>query len=377
MRARKWLTVTLSLLFFAIACLGGAACSQTKAGADTLRSSEGSEVVQQPPALKRSGNEINVTAVGDIMLGTTYPDESALPPNDGADLLTEVTPILSGADITFGNLEGPMLEGGTSSKCPPTSTRCFAFRVPPRYGKYLKDAGFDIMSLANNHANDFGPEGRASSMRILDQLGIAHTGRPGDIAYLNVKGKRIAVIAFTTYPHSYNYLDLSNARQIVSSLVKKNDLVIVSFHGGAEGAAAQHVPNGPETYLSENRGDVRQFARSMIDVGAALVLGHGPHVVRGMEVYKNHLIAYSLGNFATIGKFNLTGPQGLSLILEVNLAPDGTFAGGLIHPAVQVKPGGPRLDKYRTIIPIVRQLSQDDFGATAVKVADDGTLSAP
>src|SRR5688572_22026043 len=131
---------------------------------------------EEPPAAviaePTPGNTASITiaAVGDIMLGSPFPNETRMPPNDGADLLKDVTPILSAADIAFGNLEGPIVDDAASSKCSPRSTKCFAFRMPTRYGKYLKDAGFDILSLANNHASDFGDAGRLSTRRVLDGL---------------------------------------------------------------------------------------------------------------------------------------------------------------------------------------------------------------
>ncbi|MEW5979713.1 MAG: CapA family protein [Acidobacteriota bacterium] len=328
-------------------------------------------------AAEMTEDRIVVAAVGDVMLGSTFPDDAGLPPNDGADLLEEVTTILSAADIAFGNLEGPLIDGGSSSKCPPGSRNCYAFRVPTRYGKYLKQAGFDVMSLANNHALDFGAEGRRSSKRVLDELGIAYSGEPGDIARLTVKNRRVALIAFATYDTAYNLNKLDAAKQVVRQLAVENDLVIVSFHGGAEGAKYQHVPRGPETFYGENRGNLRAFSRAVVDAGADLVLGHGPHVVRGMEVYQKRLIAYSLGNFATYGGFNLSGPNGLSLILEAHLSSEGEFLGGRIHAAKQLRPGGPQLDPEGNVIPVVRHLSQEDFGATAVQVAEDGSLSPP
>ncbi len=327
-----------------------------------------------------SDTEISLAAVGDIMMGTTFPDESGgmLPPDDGASILSEVAPVLSVVDVAFGNLEGPMLDEGKSTKCPPEKTgRCYAFRVPTRYGKHLRDAGFDVMSLANNHALDFGNEGRESSEKVLDSLGIKHSGRVGDVAMLSVKGKTVAVIAFATYPHSYNLNELESATQAVIELSQKADVVVVSFHGGAEGASKQNVPIGKEEFLKENRGDLRTFSRAVIDAGADLVLGHGPHVVRGMEVYNNRLIAYSLGNFATYGSFNLSGPNGLSMILTVRLALDGSFLGGQVYAAKQTKPGGPKLDPSNEVISVLQKLSQEDFGATSVKIDNTGILSAP
>ncbi len=321
-------------------------------------------------------DEIKIIAVGDTMLGSALPDESSLPPNDGADLLQEVTPILQQGDIVFGNLEGPMVDTGTTKKCRPNGSTCFAFRVPTRYGQYLKKAGFTVMGLANNHAMDFGLAGRASSRAVLDSLGIAHSGEVGDIAHLVVKGKRISLIAFATYPSSYNFLDLDSALDTIRQERLLSDLVIVSFHGGAEGAIHQHVPYGNEDFLGEDRGDLRLFTHAAIDAGAALVFGHGPHVVRGMEIYCGHLIAYSLGNFATYGPFNLKNENGLSLILEARIGMDGLFRGAKAYPIQQVKPGGPHLDPAMSILPILKGLSEYDFPDSHVGVNTNGDIEA-
>jgi hypothetical protein len=348
---------------------------------------EGAEVAAPAPAedaapapTRPEATPITIAAVGDVMLGSTFPDETGglLPPNDGADLLAEVAPVLRSADLAFANLEGPLADTGVSEKCARSKPgRCYAFRVPTRYGAHLKAAGFDFLSLANNHAMDFGESGRASTIAVLDAHGLAWSGPPGAVARAEVRGRKVAMIAFATNWGANDLRDLETARALVAPLAAEADLLIVSFHGGAEGAAYQHVPPGPETFLGENRGDLRTFAHAMIDAGADLVLGHGPHVVRGMEVHRGRLVAYSLGNFATYGGFNLTGPNGLSLVLEATLAPDGAFLGGRIHPAKQERPGGPTFDPAGAIIPVVRQLSAEDFGAAAVRVADDGTLAPP
>lgn len=323
---------------------------------------------------------ITFAAVGDVMLGSTFPDETGglLPPNDGHGLLAEVTPILMAADVAFGNLEGPLVDAGTSEKCARSKPgRCYAFRVPTRYGKHLERAGFNVLSLANNHVGDFGDAGRASTRAVLEGLGIRYSGLPGEVARLEVRGARIAVLAFSTSGGTNDLRDVEGAARLVSEVSADADLVVVSFHGGAEGADRQHVVDGKEEFLGEDRGDLRRFARAVVDAGADLVLGHGPHVVRGMEVYQGRLVAYSLGNFATYGGFNLAGPNGLSLVLEARLAKDGTFLGGRIHPARQERPGGPKLDPTGAVLPVVRKLSQEDFGPAAVEVGDDGSLSAP
>jgi hypothetical protein len=368
-----WLVVfaVASILFGATACQTGIAQPET-VSAEPLSN----QPVEAPAA------NILISAGGDIMLGSTYPAGRGLPPEDGATMLRDVAPLLSKADLAFGNLEGPMLEGGATSKCRPESKTCYAFRVPTRYGKYLKEAGFDVMSLANNHASDFGAEGRASSMRVLDSLGIAHSGGDfNDIPILNIKGRRIAVISFAFNAISYNVNDLEAARKVVARTKAKCDIVIVSFHAGAEGVGAQHVPRGPEIYLNEKRGDSRAFTHAVIDAGADLALGSGPHVVRGMEVYRDRLIVYSLGNFAFHGfAFNNPDgsirPTGWSLVLDVTIDSSGKFVSGKIHPLIETAEG-PRVDKKGAIIGVARSLSKDDFGANAVNITDDGLVSAP
>lgn len=369
MESRRWL-IAILLFLISFTLYAGAACSrgnQPQAVAATPT---------PPTPTPTPGDKISIAAVGDIMLGSTYQGRG-LPEKDGAEMISGLASILSSTDIAFGNLEGPMIDSGESTKCGPNSRLCYVFRVPTRYGKYLKEVGFDVMSLANNHSSDFGAAGRESSRKVLEELSILHAGNDvDDVAYLNVKGRKIAVLAFAFNPISLNLLDIENARRVVADAARKVDIVIVSFHGGAEGAAAQHVPRGPETYLGSPRGDLRAFTHTVIDAGADLLLGHSPHVVRGMEVYKGRLIAYSLGNFAFY-RFPFTGPTALSVILETNIGPQGEFLSGRIHPLMQQGQSGPRLDKNGTAINVIRQLSKDDFGATAVNVAADGTISAP
>jgi hypothetical protein len=153
-----------------------------------------------------------------------------------------------------------------------------------------------------------------------------------------------------------------------------HDLVFVSFHGGAEGSKAAHVPNGPEKFYSENRGDLRAFARTAVGAGADLVLGHGPHVWRGLELVDGHLVAYSMGNFATYGLFRLEGALGTSAVLEVTLGPDGRLVTGKLLPTLQANGGLPAPDPAGKVIPMVRDLSTTDFGATAPQIDDDGTI---
>lgn len=322
------------------------------------------------------GTTLRLRAVGDLMIGTAFP-EGYLPPDGGSGTFAAVGDLLRDADLTFGNLEGPLCDTlEPSDKCRPDAApgSCYAFRTPTAYGRWYQEAGFDVVSTANNHAGDFGEGCRQQTEATLDRLGILHTGRPGTVATTVLEGLKVAVIGFHSSMATHNLNDLPTATGLVRELAAEHDVVIVSFHGGAEGSKAIHVPRGPETFYGEDRGDLRAFTHAVVDAGADLVLGHGPHVPRGMELYQDRLIAYSLGNFATYGRFNVSGNQGLGVVLEVTLLPDGRFAAGRIHGTRQEGEGRPVPDPASSAADLVRTLTEADFPEWGVVVAQDGSL---
>jgi poly-gamma-glutamate capsule biosynthesis protein CapA/YwtB (metallophosphatase superfamily) len=321
----------------------------------------------------RTDLRISIAAVGDMMLGTDYP-RNHLPDDDGAGFLAAVAPILRSADLAAGNLEGVLMDGGEPRKVCSDASACFLFRSPARYARHFVNAGFDVLSLANNHARDFGEDGRSASMRILDAEGIAHSGREGDFASLEVNDLKVAVLAFAVTQKSNLLHDYDLAAQIVLQHASSHDIVIVSFHGGAEGNDVTRLPFGEEEYHGEPRGDVVRFARSMVDAGADLVFGHGPHVVRAMEHYQNRLIAYSLGNFATYYGISVDGLNGIAPILLVTLDGEGRFVDGRLHSTVQIRPGGPIPDDSDAALNLIRDLSHQDFGTPGIAFEDDGTI---
>lgn len=329
-----------------------------------------------PPAERAGerGSSLRLRAVGDMMLGTTVP-EGKLPPDDGGHLLDAVIPLMKDADLTFANFEGPLCDSGESSKCR-KGGNCFAFRSPTAYVKYFVAAGVDLASTANNHSGDFGEACRRETEKTLDAAGIVWSGPPGSIGKTTVNGKRVALVAFHTSGSCNDVNDLPAAKKLVEKAKADADVVIVSFHGGAEGTNATRVKDGPERYLGENRGDLKAFTHGVIDAGADVVIGHGPHVLRGMETYKGHFIAYSLGNFATYGRFDLSGPLGVSVVLEVTLDDAGKFAGGKLFATKQEGKGIPALDPSGRGIAMIRDLTAKDFPKTGVVVSEDGTLSA-
>jgi poly-gamma-glutamate capsule biosynthesis protein CapA/YwtB (metallophosphatase superfamily) len=324
-------------------------------------------VAEERPAAPANAT-VTIAAVGDIVMGTG----SNLPPAGGRTFFDAVDQEL-GAKVVLGNLEGTLSKGGTS-KCGGGSPNCFAFQTPPSYARWLKRAGFTVLNLANNHAYDYGQSGQRQTLRALNRQGLKHTGRPGEITYQDVGPVRVALVGFASYRWAQSLIDISAARRFVRKASTGADLVIVTFHGGAEGSDKIHVPNGTEYFLGENRGNLRAFSHAVVDAGADLVVGHGPHVLRGMEFYKGRLIAYSMGNFAGYGVFSLSGPLGVSGILKATLRADGTWVKGRLVATRLVGEGLPALDPAESAHGAVRRLSRSDFGARGVRVTPTGVL---
>ena len=328
---------------------------------------------QDPDVLIDNSTRLTISNVGDMMLGTDYP-ENHLPDDDGVSFLDDVAPILRRADLTIGNLEGVLMDGGTPRKQCKNPQACYLFRTPSRYARYFVDAGFDVLSVANNHARDFGEDGRTASMRNLAAAGILHTGREGDFAFTTVKGLSVAVLGYAVTLNSNLVLDYDIAAETVAAIAATNDIVVITFHAGAEGANAGRIPFTEETYFGEMRGDVVRFARLMVDSGADLVIGHGPHVLRGMERYNDRLIAYSLGNFATYYGISVEGDKGIAPILEATIDTQGRFVSGRVHSTEQLRPAGPSIDPENKALQQLRSRSIQAFTTPGLRFLDDGTV---
>ena len=333
----------------------------------------------------QSDGVVTIVGVGDIMIGTNFPDPSYLPvglapgiaPSSvlDADLLA----LIQGADLAVGNLEGALYDGDGAHKQCGNPANCYVFRSPEYYGGILADIGFDLFGLANNHSGDFLDAGRAATRSALSRAGIGYAGldQPGARTTTVVVdgGIRVGFIAFSPNAGTLPITDIPRAERLVADLASGHDIVVVTFHGGGEGTTHTRVPRQTEIFLGENRGDVFAFSRRMVDAGADLVLGHGPHVPRAVEVYGNRLIAYSLGNFWTYGRFNIRGPNGLAPIVEASLAPDGSLLSAQIHSAIQVDRGVPVYDPTHRAAAMVAELTALDFPEVPIRFGADGTIS--
>ena len=317
---------------------------------------------------------LTIAMTGDIMMGTTFPSRM-LPANDGQQLFRDAKEVLNKADLAVGNLEGTLCDGGQSTKG--SGPNSYSFRTPTSYAPLLKEAGFDFLSMANNHANDFGLTGIESTERCLKEQGIKFSGIAGRVesAVIERKGLKIGLCAFGHNSYTLKHTDLETVRRILENLKKQSDLIIVSFHGGAEGRTKNHLPHGSETFLGENRGSIRELAHFCVDNGADVVYGHGPHVTRAIEVYKGRFIAFSLGNFCTPYNVSLTGISGYAPLVQITIDRSGRFLHGKIHSLLQQRGIGPRTDKTHSAAREMKQLSEQDVPNSQARIDAQGNIT--
>lgn len=355
---------------------GGSAGSggSTPSRGDGSQGTSGTGASHRAPSSSTSSvppGPVTIAAVGDMELGNT--------PNVPADPVAYLQPVAAAlaAPIVFGNLEGTLTDISTGSKCAPTSTECYAFRNPTSFATAFHTTGFTVLNSANNHSHDYGAQGAADTTAALQGAGIIQAGLPGQIGVQTVGHTKVAFVDFAPYSTTNNLLDLAAAQTLIDQARAQANVVVVYMHAGAEGTAADHVTGQDEIYVGEDRGNAEAFAHAAVDDGANLVIASGPHVLRGMEEYKGHLIAYSLGNFAGYGNFSTSGTLALSAILHVTLSGSGVFQSGRWTSLLLTGQGQPTLDAGGQSATFVNQLSQADFGASAVTIGPTGSLVLP
>ncbi|MDZ7822071.1 MAG: CapA family protein [Candidatus Marinimicrobia bacterium] len=316
---------------------------------------------------------VSVIGVGDLMLGTSFPDRSALPMYPER-LLKQVDDILRSADLSVANLEGCLMDsGGTPKDSWGKTERSFIFRMPESYVHHILDAGFDAVGLANNHMRDMGYQSYRRTMEVCDSTGLRHAGiysAPADTFTIN--GIRFGFAAFSPHWATARMHDYDKVTKIISELDEHSDIVVAMFHGGGEGEEYAHTPRVNENYKGSIRGNAYRFAHTAVDAGADIVFGSGPHVTRAVELYRDRLIAYSLGNFCTYRRFNLQGSRGVAPILKVFTGRDGAFLYARVFSILQHYPGYPAPDNEQRALKEMRALTMEDFPEMdSVLVIDD------
>lgn len=335
---------------------GAAARSSSQARADVVAVGTPEPRTPLPPPAS-----VSIGWAGDTVLGSRH----GYPPNGGRDLLAAVRPLLTGPDVMIGNLEGVIGTRGVA-KCPLQTPNCFAFQAPPAAAGTLAWAGFDVMNLANNHANDYGQLGLADTTASLDSAGVAHTGLQARATVIRRHGVSIAILGFAAYPWAARLDDIPAAVEAVRAADRAADVVVVAMHAGGEGADQAHTPVGQEVAFGESRGDTRAFAHAVVDAGADVVFGSGPHVIRGVELRGASPIVYSTGNLVGFHTFPTTGALALSAIVEVRLDARGRLRSGRWTPLRIQEPGRPMVDGSNASTLEAARLSTEDFDVSGL-----------
>ena len=317
-----------------------------------------------------SATRITIAAVGDTMMGTP---QFGLPPANGRYLFAATDQYLK-ADVSIVDVEGTLTDAAPS-KCGASSSECFAFTTPPSYASNLTAAGFNLANLANNHSFDAGAIGLTDTQAALAAVHLPDTGLPGQFAIMHVGKVAVAVLGFAPYTWCANSLDLPAVQALVAQARRQANVVIVYFHAGAQGAQEIHVGPGPESVFGNPQGDVRVLAHTFVDAGADMVIGTGPHVLRGIEFYKGKMIDYSLGNFLGYRGFGLGGNLSTSAVLQATITAGGRFVTARLRP-VELdgdgvpSPGGDGVSLVTTVSPA-------DFGASAARISATGVIAPP
>ncbi|NES14736.1 MULTISPECIES: CapA family protein [Micromonospora] len=376
--SRPWRrpAAALAALLAALLAAGCAAQAEDAPAWQPGAAASGGPAEGEQPAepVGETGKAISLAATGDVIMGNA---PSRLPADDGEGFFDDVKAALK-ADLVMGNLEEPLTEDTGTGKCGPSPKNCFQFRAPPDYAAHLKDAGFELLNQANNHGYDYGPKGYENTQHALEEHGLKHTGAPDQITVVEVEGVKVAVAGFSSYVWSNSLVDIESAKRVVAKAATMGDVVVVQVHMGAEGADKSRVKPGTELFFGENRGDPIKFSHAVVDAGADLVVGHGPHVLRGMEFYKGRLIAYSLGNFAGGGRsLNPSGRLGWGGVLKVSLKADGSFAGGTFTSTAMNSVGRPSIDRQHRGLGLVRDVTRSDFPKSGARLDEAGRISPP
>jgi capsule synthesis protein PGA_cap len=292
-------------------------------------------------------------------------------------------PLFADADVVLLNVETAIGTGPAEPKCTKRSRNCYAFRGAPSAAPAFRSVGDSgavvVGNVANNHARDAGGIGVDSTIAHLTRARVLVTGADTlATPVLLPDGKLLAVLGFYTSTETPDVRDLAGVRRHVARAVEMYGTVIVTAHLGAEGITAQRTRDSTEYFLESkiDRGNPVAFANAALDAGAAVVIGHGPHVLRAAEWRDDRLVLYSLGNLATYGPFNLIEPLNRGVVACVDLE-GRQVVGAELRPTVQLAPGIVQRDAYRRALKLVDSLSTLDFPLTGARVDSWGELRRP
>jgi poly-gamma-glutamate capsule biosynthesis protein CapA/YwtB (metallophosphatase superfamily) len=304
-------------------------------------------------AQTREKTVLTVTAVGDVRIT----------PELARNHSEEIRRIKLRGDLVFANFEGVLDDSGSNDP--------WKFSVPINSIVLLHEVGFNTLNLANNHSLDLGEESYRKTSSLLQQHGFWVVGREGHGAVAAKRTRHVRVIGFS-FSSENNVNDLDAIPAVIGR--KQGEIVVVSAHMGGENSLGHLVPNDMEYFGDERRGNVVEFSHRCVDSGADLVLGHGPHVPRGIELYKNKLIVYSLGNFI----FDYPGAErsghapGYSI--TINLNDSGDFQSAHID-SYDLQHGIPVLDSSGRAYDMIWNLTLQNLKQTSLQFPGKGLVA--
>ncbi len=337
-------------------------------------------------------NDVRICAMGDMLLGnnldTLWTRAASQrvgyyvePFPDPEILLEPRTPQLDDADIVLLNVEAAIPEGSAPPKCRPGSTACYAFRQPIRTAFALRQFAQPaavVANVANNHALDAGVTGYGATIRHLRDAGIFVTGTDTlAVPVITPLGDTVGVLGFSPFVAGPDPRDLASVRRHVERAARRFPRVVVTMHMGAEGRGAQRTPDRSERFFGEDRGNSVAFAHTAVEAGAALVVGHGPHVLRAAEWVDDSLILYSLGNTLTYGPFNLREPSNRGAIACATIDARARVTSAVLRSTMQQRPGVAAADPTFRGAALVDSLGRLDFPHTGARVVHDSLLTSP
>jgi hypothetical protein len=331
----------------------------------------GTQAVASTAPKVNPDTQITIAAVGDTMMGSP---EYGLPPSNGRYLFSATDRYLK-ADVSIVDQEGTLTNVGPSKCAGSSSSECFAFRTPPSYAANLTAAGFNVANLADNHTLDYGEIGLTNTEAALKAVHLPYTGLPGQFTILHVGKVAVAVLGFAPYGWCADSLDLPAVQALVQQARRQANVVVVYFHAGAQGANEINVGPGPESVFGDPQGDIRVLAHTFVDAGADIVIGTGPHVLRGVQFYKGKMIDYSLGNFLGYRGFGLGGNLSTGAVLQATITAGGQFVTARLRPVELDGDGVPSPGGYG--ISLVKTVSGEDFGASAARISASGVIMPP
>ncbi|MEO7455769.1 MAG: CapA family protein, partial [Gemmatimonadaceae bacterium] len=327
---------------------------------------------------------VRVCAGGDVTLGTNLDREWT---REGSrklrtefnmgdrpeELILPLKPLVAEADVVLLNVESAVGSGATPSKCGRRSTNCYAFRAPASAAYAIRDVAPRkrvVGNVANNHSRDAGDAGRDTTVALLARAGVLVTGADTIATpVVTAPGDTIGVLGFYTSADAPDARDTAAVYRHVARAAAQYPVVIVTMHLGAEGAGAQRTRDATEIFLRIDRGNPVAFADAAVRGGAAMVIGHGPHVLRAMEWReRGALIAYSLGNLLTYGPFTLKEPLNRGAVLCATIDRNGRVSSASIRSTMQLAAGVLVADSTNRAAALVDSLSAIDFRGTNPRV---------